>query len=126
MTRAQRAAIFVVALIVAAAPAFAADATGTWTSSFDTPIGPMNYTYTFKVAGTTVTGTADAGMGGGPVELKNGRVEGNTISFVEDFEIMGMVITISYSGTMTSEDEIKFTRVVGEFATEEIVAVRKK
>jgi hypothetical protein len=37
-----------------------------------------------------------------------------------------MVITISYSGTMTSDDEIKFTRVVGDFGTEEIVAKRKK
>ena len=37
-----------------------------------------------------------------------------------------MELKVSYTGKITSADEIKFTRNVGEFATEEIVAKRVK
>jgi hypothetical protein len=37
-----------------------------------------------------------------------------------------MDIRITYTGTIASSDEIKFTRQVGDIATEELVAKRKK
>ena len=37
---------------------------------------------------------------------------------------MGMDIPVDYTGEIVSADEIKFTRQVGEFATEEFVAKR--
>jgi hypothetical protein len=37
-----------------------------------------------------------------------------------------MDIRITYTGTLTSPDEIKFTRNVADFATEELVARRAK
>ena len=37
-----------------------------------------------------------------------------------------MMIEVTYSGTVTSADEIKFSRDVGGFATEELVAKRVK
>jgi hypothetical protein len=35
-------------------------------------------------------------------------------------------IKITYTGTIVSDDEIKFTRNVADFATEELVAKRAK
>jgi hypothetical protein len=37
-----------------------------------------------------------------------------------------MDLPVSYVGQIVSADEIKFTRNVGEFATEELVAKRAK
>jgi hypothetical protein len=47
------------------------------------------------------------------------------ISLVETLNFQGNAISISYKGK-TAGDEIKFTRQVGEFATEELVAKRVK
>jgi hypothetical protein len=38
----------------------------------------------------------------------------------------GMEIRIVYTGAIVSADEIKFTRQVADFATEELVATRVK
>ena len=53
-------------------------------------------------------------------------MEGDKISFVENAKFMEMPIRIEYTGTVTSDDEIKFTRKVADFATEELVAKRAK
>ena len=63
---------------------------------------------------------------GGTTDLLDGKVAGDKISFVEIFKYQGMEIRISYAGQVTSADEIKFTRQVAEFATEEVVAKRVK
>ncbi len=102
----------------------AADISGTWKASFDTQIGVQNYTYDFKVIGNQLTGKAKSDNG--ESELKNGKIEGDKVSFVESLTVMGMTIEVTYSGTVTSNDEIKFTRDVGGFATEELVAKRAK
>ena len=108
----------------AAAAAFAADPTGKWTASFDTQIGPQNYTYEFKVEGSTLTGTAKSG--GGEAAIREGRfTRGDTLFFVENFKYQDMEIRIEYTGKIVG-DEIKFTRQVAQYATEEIVAKRAK
>ena len=48
------------------------------------------------------------------------------MSFVETLTFQGMEVRIVYTGTISSDDEIKFTRQVGEFATETLVAKRAK
>ena len=58
--------------------------------------------------------------------VQQGKVEGNKVSFVEIFKFDGNDIHITYTGQITSDDEIKFTRQVAEFATEELVAKRVK
>ena len=103
----------------------AADITGTWKASFDTQIGTQNYTYEFVVKDTTLTGKLQSDMGGAG-EIKQGKVEGDKVSFVETFKFEGNDIQITYTGRITSNDEIKFTRQVAEFATEELVAKRVK
>ena len=53
-------------------------------------------------------------------------MDGDTVSFVEMLNFQGTEIRIQYTGKITSADEIKFTRQVADFATEELVATRVK
>ena len=53
------------------------------------------------------------------------RVSGDDVTFVEKVNIQGNEIAITYTGKVVG-DEIKFTRKVGDFATEEFVAKRVK
>jgi hypothetical protein len=103
----------------------AVDISGKWHAEFDTQIGRMTYTYTFQMSGEKITGTAEADMMGGKqqTELKNIKLAGDELTFTEPLTIEGNAITITYKGKV-SGNEIKFTRQVGEFATEELVAKR--
>jgi len=105
---------------------FAANVTGTWKTEFDTQIGLQKYTYTLKQDGAKVTGKANAEIGGEKreSELKEGRLDGDTLSFVEMLSFQGNEIRITYQGKV-AENEIKFTREVGEFAKEELTAKRE-
>jgi enterochelin esterase-like enzyme len=50
-------------------------------------------------------------------------VSGDTVSFAENFPFQGNDITITYSGRLVA-GELRLTRKVGDFATEELVARR--
>jgi enterochelin esterase-like enzyme len=112
-------------LALAALPfsALAADVTGTWKSEFETQIGVQKYTFTLKQDGNRVAGKANSEIGGEKNEspLTEGKIDGDTVSFVELLNFQGNDLRISYKGKL-SGTEIKFTREVGEFATEELVA----
>jgi len=116
--------VAVAAAVMSAGVLRAADVAGKWTASFDTQIGVQSYTYEFATAGGVTTGKAT--LAGNMSNLKDVKIDGNKITFVENLNIMGMDIEVSYSGTIVSDEEIKFTRHVGEFATEELVAKRVK
>lgn len=115
----------VATLLLVAIPASAADLIGRWTAQFDSPIGVQNYVYEFTKSGDTLSGQAtfDHSMGKGTVALANLKVEGDKVSFTEPLSINGDQITISYSGTLVG-DELKLSRVVGSFGTEELTAKR--
>src|SRR6185503_7952325 len=106
-----------------------ADVTGTWKSEFDSQIGQQKYSYTLKQDGTNLTGKANSEIGDQKREadLKEGKVEGDTVSFVEMLKFQDNDIRITYTGKIsaTNNNEIKFKREVGEFATEDIVARRE-
>ena len=103
--------------------AMAAGFDGTWTATFDTQVGEQSYTYTFHVDGMEVTGKAVSANG--EVEITKGKIENDTLTFVENLNYQGMELVITYTGKMTSDDEIAFTRRVADVATEELVARRK-
>src|SRR5882672_8422588 len=111
--------------LAASFPCFAADVTGTWKAEFDSQIGHLKYTYTLKQDGTNVTGKANSEVNDQKreAELKEGKVEGDKISFVEPLKINDNDIRISYTGTISS-NELKLTREVGDFAKMDIVAKR--
>ena len=108
--------------ILLALPALA-DVAGKWTASFETQIGTQNYTYDFKVDGGKLTGQAKSQFA--DTAITEGAVKGDQITFVENLNFEGQPIRIAYTGKV-SGDEIKFTRQVGDFATEEFVAKRAK
>jgi hypothetical protein len=101
----------------------AADITGTWTATFDTQLGEQRYTYEFRVNGSQLTGTAVSNLGKG--EIKNGRVDGDTVAFTEILDFQGMPLEISYQGKIVSADQIDFTRQIMDI-TEKLVAKRTK
>jgi hypothetical protein len=115
----------VLVAVVSAAAVRAADPTGRWTATFTTDIGEQSYTYEFVVKGSTLTGTAKGSLTG-ETKISDGKVEGDAITFVENASFMEMPIRITYTGTMTSADEIQFTRNVADIANEKLVATRAK
>jgi hypothetical protein len=107
-------------------PASAADLLGKWTAEFDSPIGVQKYVYEFTKSGDALAGQAtfDHSMGKGTVALSNVKVDGDKVSFEEPLTINGNTITIKYSGTLAG-DELKLSRVVGDFGTEQLTAKRE-
>jgi hypothetical protein len=115
----------ILALLLAALPAAAADLVGRWTSEFDTQIGVQKYVFEFSKSGDTLTGKAtfERSVGNGTAPLKNITVDGDKVRFEEPLSFDGNEITIIYSGTLTG-DELKLERKVGDFATEQMTAKR--
>jgi hypothetical protein len=105
----------------------AADVTGKWKSEFDTQIGHLKYTYELKADGEKLTGKAFRELDGTKttIEIVEGKIKGDEISFVEPIKVQDQDIRIEYKGKLDG-DQIKFTRKVGDFATTEIVAKREK
>ena len=106
---------------------FAADVTGTWKTGFDTQRGLQKYTFTLKQVGTNVTGKASVDNNGEKREtdLKEGGVNGDTVSFVEPLSVQGNDIRVVFTGKVSADgNEIKFTRAVGDYGTSEATAKR--
>jgi hypothetical protein len=105
--------------------AHAAELAGTWTAEFDSQIGVQKYVYVFKSDGDQTTGKAtyEHSMGKGESQLKDIKVENDAISFTESLSLDGMDLVITYSGKI-SDDKMDLKRVVGDFATEQIVVKR--
>jgi hypothetical protein len=102
MTRAiSRRLVLAVALIVAAlAPLHAADIDGKWSGSIDTPMGAIPIEFNFKADGATLNGSM-AGPDGGQIPIKNGKVDGNKISFNVSIDFGGMSLDFAYTGSVS-------------------------
>jgi hypothetical protein len=92
-------------LAIAFAPSAqaATDVTGSWTGSVSTPNGEFQLTFTFKQDGTKLTGTVQ-GPEGDPMDISNGKVDGEKIYFETSFN----GTTIKHDGTV-SGDEMKIS-----------------
>jgi len=104
----------------------AADVTGTWKADFETQRGLQKYTFNLKQEGASVTGKANVDRDGEKreAEFKDGKIDGDTVSFVETINAQGNDLRVTYTGKI-SGDEIKFTRQVGEFGKSEATAKRE-
>ena len=103
------------------------DFAGKWKSQFDSQIGQQKYTFEFKVEGTNVTGKAigERSMGTNTIEIVEGKINQDEISFVEPLKLQDNEIRIEYKGKIAG-DEIKFHRKVADLAEYDIVAKRVK
>jgi hypothetical protein len=97
----------VVAVLFVAAPTFAADIDGTWTGTVSTPMGEAPVEFQFKADGAMLTGTALA-PDGSHVAIKNGKIDGNTITYTASFDLGGMTFEFIYKGTV-AKNEIMLT-----------------
>ncbi len=105
----------------------AAELAGKWTAEFESPIGVQKYIYEFKAEGDKLTGKAtfEHAMGKGDAPLKDIKVKDGDVTFVETMKIQEMEITVTYTGKLAG-DELKLTRVVGDFGSEPLIAKRVK
>lgn len=91
-------------LALASIVVLGADVSGKWVSEGGRG-GPQ--TFTLKQSGSDLTGTIEGGRGG-PVEIKNGKVDGDKVSFDVERQFQGNSMTIKYSGEV-SGDSMKLT-----------------
>ena len=100
-----------------------ADISGTWKAEFDTQIGEQKYTYTLKQDGDKLTGkaTLEIGETKNESELTEGKVEGDTVTFVELLNFRDNQLEIRYTGKIAGKT-IQFIREVGDVAKEELEA----
>ena len=103
----------------------AADIDGKWTADFDSQIGQQKYVFELKADGEKLTGKATGERQGqtATVELKNGKIVKDEVSFTEPLKFQDQEIVIEYKGKLAG-DELKLHRKVGDLAEYDIVAKR--
>jgi hypothetical protein len=104
--------------------ALAADVTGKWTAQVPGRGGQTREaTFTFKADGNALTGSVSGPRGA--MDISDGKIDGDQISFTQTIEFNGNTIKFLYKGTV-SGDEIKFTRTRdgGEGQAQEFTAKR--
>ncbi len=95
-------------ILLALSAAYAADVTGKWVAEMQGRNGPTQNTFTFKVEGAKLTGTMQ-GAQGDPVDIMEGKVDGDNISFVTVRKFGENEMKMTWKGKV-SGDEIKLTR----------------
>jgi hypothetical protein len=100
-------------LVLMAAPAYAADVDGKWSGSLDTPNGPVQVSFLFKADGGGLTGTT-TGPDGNSVALKNGKVDGDKISFSFDVSFGADPVTFNYTGVLKGNELKLHTDFMGQ------------
>jgi hypothetical protein len=98
-----------VLLALFAISASAADITGTWKGSMESQQGAMDVTFTFKVAGTALTGSVSNPMGPDANPISEGKIDGDALSFVVAVDMMGNAMKINYKGKVISATEMTLT-----------------
>ena len=86
---------------------FAADIDGKWTSQVEGRNGPQTQTLMLKADGTTLTGSVQGGRGGA-MDISNGTIDGNNVSFTVVREFRDNKITQQFKGSI-SGGELKLT-----------------
>jgi hypothetical protein len=103
--------LFVVAILCALTLAiYAADVSGKWTWEQQGRNGATTSTLTLKQDGTNLTGSLDGGRGG-PIDISDGKVEGNNVMFSVKREFNGNTMTTNYKGTLEGDTlKLEFER----------------
>lgn len=97
------------------------DVTGEWRFQVELSAGSGSPTFSFKQEGEKLTGTYHGQLGEAPL---TGTVKGNQISF--SFKVSGAVEgTVTYTGTIESNDSMKGHAEYGDAASGTWTAKRK-
>ena len=95
-------ALIVALCVLAFVRLHAADIDGKWSGSIDTPMGAIPIQFNFKADGATLSGSM-GGADGTQVPIKNGKVDGNRISFNVSVDFGGMSLDFVYTGTVSGD-----------------------
>jgi hypothetical protein len=108
-------------LLVLATLLYSADATGKWKGTFEAPDGTHELTFDLKTSGDTLTGAIN-GLMAGVSDVKDGKVEADTVSFWVMAEYQGQPLKLVYKGQVL-ENEIHFTMGLddGSWSTDLVV-----
>ncbi|MEO5711910.1 MAG: alpha/beta hydrolase-fold protein [Luteolibacter sp.] len=103
----------------------AAEIAGPWHAEFEGPRGSQKIQFEFKTEGGKLTGKTLSQFGGNSREtdIQDGKVAGESLSFVQVMNFQGNEMRIEYSGK-AGEDGIAFTRKVGDFGSSDFKAAR--
>jgi len=80
---------------------------GTWAGTVGGPQGEFPVSFTFKADGAKLTGTT-VGFDGMPVSIKDGKIDGSTITYAVSLDFGGMPFDMTYKGVVAS-DQIKMS-----------------
>lgn len=93
------------------ANAFDSGIDGKWEGSVPGMGGrPMKLSYDFKTDGDILEGTTTVEPGDRKVDIKDGKIEGNNVSFRVESKLQGMKITSKYTGVFLG-DTLRLTYV---------------
>lgn len=96
--------LLVLGLILVAGMAFAAPIDGKWVGEIQGMDGsPTKISYTFKADGATLTGTT-TGPDGKEMAIKEGKINGNNISFSISFDMGGQEMKMEMKGVLSGDD----------------------
>jgi hypothetical protein len=87
--------------------AFAADVAGNWKATAEGPNGTMTRTFTFKVDGAKLSGETVSSMLGKST-IEDGKVDGDTVSFVINVKFQDNEMKVSYKGKLAG-DQLNLT-----------------
>jgi hypothetical protein len=89
-------------LALASLSAFAADIAGNWKATAEGPNGAMSRTFSFKVEGAKLTGETVSSLVGKSA-IENGKVDGDSISFVINVKFQGNEMQVNYKGKLAGD-----------------------
>lgn len=93
-------------LILSSSYLAAADVSGSWAFSVDTPNGKFESTVELRQEGEKVSGTLHNQFGDTPV---SGAVKDNDFSLVQKLDMNGQTMTITYAGKVDAGSAAKIT-----------------
>jgi hypothetical protein len=85
----------------------AADISGKWKGTAETPVGTVERTFVFKVDGSKLTGETTSDRFGKST-IEDGKIDGDNVTFTVTISLDGNEMKASYKGKV-SGDTIKFT-----------------
>jgi len=96
------------AILALSAAACAADISGAWKGTAQTPAGTTERTFNFKVDGNKLTGDTSSDMFGKST-IEDGKIDGDTVTFTITIDFQGNEGKINYTGKIKGDDEIDFS-----------------
>jgi uncharacterized membrane protein YgcG len=102
----------VVLLLGISGAALAADLDGKWTADVEGRRGTVTQTLILKTSGNELTGSFDGGRGNA-VDISDGKIDGNKVSFKVVREFNGNQFAQQYTGTLSDAGDLNLSVSMG-------------